>query len=293
MKKIILCLFLLNNSLFSNNKIIFLVSPPRSLSVAFLRMMEAYNEFIVMNEPFIASYALLTFPDPEFTKTWWRPEAPKTYTDAKEQVLSFSNQKPVFVKEMSWAAADFLTKDPDFITNPNIHFIFLVRNPHPTIISYYNGLKQNPFETFSFHVGYESCYTLFKKVLDMSPNKPGIIRAEDLYTNPSETAKALCDYLNVPFKPEMLYWKNLGNHFEGYHEWNDAKQHEYVQHWHQHAIHSTGISKPTEYEIDKLGNPTFSEIKNDNHKKLIQEAYFKNLMFYQYLLEYKEYLLGK
>lgn len=49
------------------HKIIYLISPPRSLSTLFLRMMHNRGDFLVMNEP--AQYASVKNVHPQFAQT--------------------------------------------------------------------------------------------------------------------------------------------------------------------------------------------------------------------------------
>ena len=110
-------------------------------------------------------------------------------------------------------------------------------------------------------------------------NKPLLIFSEDLYEHPEETAKKICEYLKIPFKESMLHWKDLGEDFSGKEQWYETKHKEFTHHWHGDAIKSSGINKPSTYEVDSQGNPTFSEV-DVVHRAAVIAAYQANKIYY-------------
>src|SRR5437868_4849815 len=83
-KKYIFCIFsiFLAEKLMALNKIVYLVAPPRSLSTAFVRMMQARGDFSVFNEPSIYAYTSLYYA--EYFKDCYTPDAPKTFTQSHQ-----------------------------------------------------------------------------------------------------------------------------------------------------------------------------------------------------------------
>ena len=285
MKHFFSIIFLVLN-IHATNKLVIFVAPPRSLSTAALRMMEAYGGFTVMNEPFIAAYEHInSLTNEELKEACWNSDVLKTYQQAKEVVEKLLQNGPVAIKEMSFVLEEFLSKDSEFLANKEVYFIFLTRNPHHSIISFYKALG-HVFDYFSHYIGYQASYQLFQTL--PKDYKKFILHAEDLYTNPENTAQQLCQFLEIPYKPEMLQWNNLGNNFNGQQEWHDQKVQELVQHWQAHAIHSTGFEKPTSYAVDNDGNPTFSEITNEADRQIVLEAYQENMQYYNLLLTRSE-----
>lgn len=272
----------------SENKIIYLISPPRSLSVAFMRMMEARGDFAILHEP--SQWAFNKSVHHDFAESWFIPEAAQTFDQVKQRIFEQAKHSHVFVKEMSFAVDQFLLQDEEFITNPHVHFVFLLRNPHHTIISFYN--KRNEVEdnntSFAHLVGYQACYEIFQKIKSVAANRPYIILSEDLYTNPEETIKAFCAQIGIEYMPEALSWDNLGSGFNGQKEWHEIKHKETTQHWHGDAIKSTGFGKPHQYKVDKKGNPTFEEICNPLRKKICEDAYAENMKYYELLVRAKQ-----
>lgn len=286
-----LALFLLIPFTTHCHKTVFLISPPRSLSVAFLRMMDACNYFIILNEPFISAFGMSIESERELTQGWWKENAPDTYEKAEEVVLAHMTQSPVFIKEIAFVIDEYLQKPNPFIGNPEVEFIFLVRNPHHMLCSYYKSLG-TIVENFCYLASYEQLYRLYTLVNAHHPNKPLVILSEDLYTNPKHTAQRVCTHIGIPFKDSMLHWENLDSSFNGQ-QWHDLKVDSWIEKWHGDAMHSTGISKPRTYETDANGNPTFSEIKNDADRVEVWDTYKRNKLFYDLLISgtnpYRDY----
>lgn len=258
-------------------KIVYLISPPRSLSVGFLRMMEARGDFKVYHEPCLLPYFRLH--NYAFGKDWFREGALESFEEVKQVI--FQEPSNVFVKEMSFHLYEFL--DDDLISHPNTYFVFLIRNPHSTIVSLYNKIGCI-VEDFSDAIGHEKAWKIYEKIKAKNARPPLIIFSEALTNDPKNEIKNFCHYVEIPFIESALHWKNLGTEFNGHKEWHEGKVTELVQHWHGSAICSTQFEALRSYEIDENGNPTFSEIGVAKDREECQK-------FYQYHLPY--YLLFK
>jgi hypothetical protein len=172
--------------------IVILISPPRSLSTAFLRMISARGDFTCLHEYFSCCYAQKN--EATIVGTWLRQDAPlpKTFAEIKNVIFETAKKSPVFVKEMSWP---------------------------------------------------------------------------------------------------MLNWPKLDHDFTGVQEWGELKNKELTDHWHGNAIQSTSFSKQKSYKVDEQGNPTFSEITNQDDKEACRKAYTENLHYYNLLLAETDNLL--
>ncbi len=265
-------------SMHAHHKIIYLISPPRSLSVAFTRMMQARGDFKIFHEPSQKAFNSIHYP--HYTH-WYRDDASNTYMESKAQILLAAKNYPIFVKEMSFAIDEFITKDLELLNDPNVYFVFLLRKPHATTISFYNRSKC-VINNLAHAIGYKSCLDIYHALSTISEKKPLILSTEDLYNDPSNTIQKFCDYCDIPFMPEALEWNDLGNNFSGVEEWHETKFQDTTQHWHGDAIHSTGFHKPHEYEVDEQGNPTFEEIAQEYRDEYIK-AYEYNKPFYELL----------
>ncbi len=260
----------------AENKLVFLISPPRSLSVGFLRMIEARGDFAIYHEPLISVYDFIYFQ--ELTKDWFLDGAYETYDQVKKDLFEEVGHSNVFVKEMSFSSKEFLIGDLDLMKSPNVHFVFLMRDPHDATISFYQRFNQT-FEGFENVMGYRQLYELFEAVSGAAANPPLLLFSEDLASNPKQTVERFCSHVEIPFMENALAWKNLGLDFSAS-EWNECKLPKFAQHWHGEAIRSEGFGKLREYEVDLDGKPTFSEIKNEKDREVCKNAYQLNLPYY-------------
>lgn len=283
---VLLLSFLLTTTSYCTHKIVYLVSPPRSLSVAFLRMMQTRGDFSIMHEP--SQLAFNRLHSPELVQSWYRPSAFQSFDEVKTVILQEAEDRNVFVKEMSFAVRDFHVTDFELMKNPNVYFVFLVRTPHATTISMYNKLKQW-FDCLDIQfrdlVGYKAQSEIFMAVKNHGFHAPYLILTEDLYTNPQNTIQKFCDHIGIEFKPESLHWSDLGASFDGQEQWHEIKYKELTNYWHSDAIGSTGFGKPRSYEIDEQGNPTFCEIENQKHREMCLKVYHEHMIYYLKLLE--------
>jgi hypothetical protein len=244
--------------------------------------MQSRGDFKIMHEPNQLAFNL-QFSHIDITRKWFKQDAPQTFNEVKNKILSESRSANVFVKEISFAIKDFLLNDPEFVRNPNIHFVFLLRNPHHSVISFYKKCRILDNQ-FSKLIGYKDCYEIFDAIKKHAINKPVLILSEDLYINTKETVETFCKNVEIDFNEKSLEWSNLGTDFDGTIEWQEIKNKEITHHWHGDAIRSTKFSKPEDYKVDDNGNPTFAEVKNE-HLDLCKQAYNDNLLYYNLMLK--------
>ena len=254
--------------------------------------MTARGDFTSLHEYFTFAYAQKH--EANIVGDWFREKAslPKTHVEVKKIIFEAAKKSPVFVKEMSLAMADFLLQDKELVERKNVYFLILVRNPHHCAISYYKGLNNTIIEHYSDWLGFESTYTIFKDLQKRAFNRPVIIEAENLYTQPDAVAQLLCKHLNIPFKESMINWPQLGSECTGVQEWGELKNKERTDHWHGNALQSTHFEKTKSYDVDEQGNPTFNEITKLDDRELCRKAYEANLHYYNLLLTETAHLLN-
>ena len=274
----------LTTELSAHNKIVFLISPPRSLSTAFLRMIQARGDFQVMQEPFTT--ASRTAQDQK------SPEVLRSFELVKNEILKKAETSHVFVKEISQWVKDCFLNDKDFLKRDNVYFIFLARNPHHATLSLCKKRKPEEVEQgiISKFAAYEALYTIFTHIKNHAINSPRIILAEDLYTDVKSSNQTLCNYLKIPYLEDALQWSPLGSNFSGK-SWDHASNDNMA--WHQDVLNSSSIHMPTQYKVDINGNPTFEEVPTAAMKQECIKAYTESLSFYNQLLVEREYLLKK
>lgn len=263
------------------HKKIFLIGPPRSLSTAFLRMMSERGDFTIINEPACCVFNKHHYPHSQMI---YKSDAATNYHEARATIEKAAQNNPIFIKEMSFAFEEFIDAEPDLLSDPNNYFVFLVRDPHPGIISYYKKIAPQALDYIVADLeqltGYQALYNSFKTVQNKAFNQPGIIHAEQLYTNAPHTVRAFCEYVNIPFQQEHLHWNSLDKEFSGTKEWNENKKQEFTQHWHRDALLSTGFHQPAKYQLDEHRKPSFAEIDNATHREICIKTYQNSKPFY-------------
>lgn len=274
----------------NQGKIVYLISTSRSCSTVCMRMMEATGEFVVMNEPGIYPFINSNKGDRELTDGWldiFQGPLDETFDEMKRHIIKLASESNVFVKEISFFVEDFLLHDDEFVSNPDIQFVFLIRNPHNLIISFYKKFLEI-VPKFSYYVGCRSSYNIYQSIKNKTKHPIIILSAEDLCNHPKETAEQFFSDLSIPFQDKCLQWSDLGDDFTGVAEWNEVKIREKLHRWHDHAIHSTSFEPITENQVDAEGKPTFEEITNPSHRLDCIKMYEENDPYYQQLLKEKK-----
>lgn len=261
-------------------RIVFLISPPRSMSAACARMMQARGDFEVFHEPFHLSYVCQFHP--YHAPYVFVPGTHATYEEVKQTLFDTAKSKAVFVKEVSFDLEYYLLHDLELIRDERVHFVFLMRDPHSSVISFYKKSQFCP-ATLNYLIGYEPLYNIFQTVKNESPNQIVFLSAEQMAEHPEETVKKLCEELDIPFLHHALHWASLDDGFDVHAEWHEMKIDQAVQQWHQDALESTGFKQLSRYARDSDGSPTFEEIGNLEHREKYRECYLHNLKFYELL----------
>lgn len=286
MKKLFLSLLLIS-SIQAQNKIIYLIAHPRSFSTIFMRTFESREDTSIYCEPSTPPHCIQNNITP---KGFVRPaHIFQTFKEVKKTIFTSLETKHVLVKAMSFMDYEFLIKDKDFISNPNIYFFFLIRNPHHSTISFYNKLTNFEFPfVSSWWVGYEASYKLLQEIKKYSAHQPKIIIAEDFIQHPEETLKSVCKHVGIDYKETMLSFKNLNDDIDPKTLWGGQKAKRVLDVWHTEAIHSTGITQPKKYDTNENGQPTFIEVDSEKRDQC-RQYYAENLPYYHLLMNETEY----
>lgn len=269
----------------SEHKIVYLISGPRALSTVFLRMIESRGDFIIYHEPTVPVYDKVHYAD--LTESWFRKDANVTFEEVKGKLFESQKKSNVFIKDMSFSSHPYILNDLDFIKNPSVQFLFLVRNPHHSSISFY--LKVNDIVPgMSDLIGLKKLFELYEQTRNVNPKSAKIIFSEQLYNEPRLTMAAICTHLDIPFSEKAFKWKKYDENFQGFTEWDEQKVENHINHWHGRAIQSEQIEKPRVYEVNQNGIPTFGEISNEEHRAAMNMIYQENLIYYKKFLHAKE-----
>ena len=198
--------------------LLFLWSPPRSLSTAFLRMMIERGDHEVIHEPFssIVVQGYVAIGEQRVT-------TPEQLLDL---LVERARERRVFVKETT--EYDYLGNGGARIPEVGRH-TFIVRDPRAAIASHY---AMNPAMTCA-EVGYEHQAELARLAYARTGERPIVVEAEDLVADPAGTVADYCALVGIPFLAAALSWAPADHG-----AWRRTKQ------WHQDTAASSGFHPP-------------------------------------------------
>jgi hypothetical protein len=253
------------------------ISLPRSMSTTLVRLMGKIDDAIIVHEP-----AVNLFYNNDFStnsQTW--PTLFKTFKDVKDKILEILSKNNVFLKEMSFTAKSYLADWTGIHGNTGVYYIFLVRDPHNTIVSLYKKTTRKIGEDFS----YKDLYELFLTLNNKAINRPIVISAEYLASYPRETIEIICQYTGREFKREYLEWEDESSEFRE----TDLYKSElcyFSKYWHYDVVASTGFHTLTSYAVSNAGQPTFEEIEDPHEREGCQTLYNREKPYYDQIIKF-------
>lgn len=267
------------------NPVIYQVSQPCSGSVACTRSWQKRGDTVILHEhaelPYFAQFPQVNLPK------IFKDTTCDTFDAVHDEIIAYAETSPVFVKEMSPAAHAFIKAHPDFFKQSYVYPVFLVRNPHGTIISFYKKFHKSTKEfnptLFKALLGFDDLAEVWKAA-QAAANSPFVLLDKELDKDPARTLERLCNHLGMPYLPEALSWEPMT--LDTFRETClEKKKGKHVLKWHGTALASTGFRPSTSYEVNAYGEPTFSEIENPDHLKVCREIYQERLPHYTALEE--------
>lgn len=273
-------------SVFSGNKVVYMLAPPRSLSTVFMKMIGNRSDFTVYMSP--TAPLFLRKVNYEGTKDWFQENAFKSFDEVKESVFESAKNCHVFVKDLSYMAYDYVMEDKDLQANPRFYYIFLVRDPHHSSISFYKK-KKMILPNHANIIGLKKLFEEYEAIKKVNPNGVRVMFSEQLYKNVQEVMKAYCEFIGVKESDEVFEFKPVDLHKD----WHEQLKESLAMKWHGRAQESTFLGRPSTYALDDSGKPTFEEVENIDHREKLMQAYLENVPYYQRFLEAEEDFLIK
>ncbi|MCI5052720.1 MAG: hypothetical protein MRY21_06265 [Simkaniaceae bacterium] len=282
MKWILTLVFAATTIFAQENKIVYMISGPRACSTVFMRMIEARGDFKLFHEPTMAIFGQRSVP--ELAGQWYNEAAFTDYAKMKKEIYQAQSQGNVFVKDISFCSQEFIFSDPEFVSNQNVHFLFLIRNPHESMLSFY--LKTGfMLPNLSELVGLKQLYAEYLQVKALNPNRTKILLVDAYFKDFYGSTKKLCEHLNLPFVEHAFAWKNHGKNYTGKEKWHEQKQVGEFQKWHGRAVQSERVEAVTKYATDEEGNPTFVEALTEEDRPVLLNIFEEQMQYYQRFLE--------
>jgi hypothetical protein len=167
-------------------------SAPRSRSTAFTRMMAERNDHVVVHEPFSQVV--------DFGEVRVGDRIAHTEQDVLAALRAIAAEMPVFFKDTMDFHYPALIADHAFLKAAT--HTFIIRHPAEAIASHY-ALNPNLGRD---EIGFAWLYEIFAAVRSATGTTPAVIDSDDLLDRPSDTVRAYCSAVGIPFVPEALSW---------------------------------------------------------------------------------------
>jgi hypothetical protein len=279
------------------HKLVVLISIPRSLTTAFLRAMKQCN-FLVMNEPGILPYQQATL-NHDHLIAFTQSSAIASIASFAEVQTRIKNQlisNDVFIKDFACDTPHYIFEQGNLINNQHCYVIFLIRDPHASLVSIYRKLNKyhtlhglsdesliDPLHPLTNKLmSYEFLYHTYEMVKASAHHTPIIVCAEDICTDAEHIMKQVCNFIDIPFNDKIINWQ-AHDDVSSQNVLGDDKPQAISAFWHSDALHSTQFHALTTYAVDHEGLPTFEEISDKSLRVKYQEVYKECLPYYEKL----------
>lgn len=187
--------------------------------------MRERGDLTVLHEP-LMYYYYLHRSERLFTGFEPEPDHPTEFADIRDQMLSAARDRPVFVKDMAYYAAQEVLADAELLGH--MTHAFLVRDPAEAIVSY---ARLDPNFTRE-EMGYIAQNALAQDLV--SRGVPvHVVLSSDLRSEPDKTMRAYWRFAGLAAVGDALSW-----------EAHTPKDWEAVKDWHGAVRNSTGIRPP-------------------------------------------------
>jgi hypothetical protein len=191
--------------------ITFLWTVPRSVSTSFERMRTARGDHQVFDEPFSLRY----YFSPERRSSRFDETLPRsTAAELIEDIEAAARNRPVFVKDMAYQAADLL--DPTLLER--FRNSFLVRDPAATLRS-----LQSHWPDFTDEETGWDALGRAADVVEKTGQPLVVVDAARLCEDPHGVVSAWCDAVGLPFVEESLSWDpGMRPEWLTWEDWHDS-----------------------------------------------------------------------
>ena len=277
-------IFLASISLWADNKIVYIISAPRSLSTASLRMFANRDDF----KAFIDSSCPIYFKKhyPEEYSSLFIENPYQSIDEIKKDFIEANKDSHIVVKDMSYSAHDFLVNDQEFVQNPNLHFIFLIRNPYDIQLSIYKK-EHDVSGPYCDVVGTKKLYNIYQAVKEQNPNKIHLLFVDEFSKNPRPYLEEILEDINLPFTEKSVSWESIDKNTL-MKQWHQKSKPFVSELWYDVALQSTHIMPLTTYPQPLSDDDLFKDVESDSDREELIKAYIYNLPYYMKFLEEKK-----
>lgn len=215
-------------------------SAPRCRSTAFARMMAERDDRVVVHEPFSR---VIDFGEVEVGD-----RVARTEQDVLAALRAITAEKPVFFKDTTDFHYPELLADESFLAAAT--HTFIIRDPAEAIASHH---ALNP-ELGRDEIGFARLHEIFTAVQDATGTTPVVIDSDDLLDRPTETVRAYCSAVGIPFVPDALSWQPGMRS-----EWRATSR------WHESTSETSGFTRGTSDGVAVVAADPVLRAHRDHH----------------------------
>jgi hypothetical protein len=221
-------------------------SAPRCRSTAFERMMTERGDRVVVHEPFsrVVDFGTVEIGD----------RVAHTEQDVIAALRRISAHRPVFFKDTTDFHYPAVLDDEAFLLT--MTHTFIIRDPVEAIASHH-ALNQS---LGCDEIGFARLHEIFTVVQDATGTTPVVIDSDDLLDRPTETVRAYCAAVGIPFIPEALSWEPGMQP-----EWQTTSR------WHQSTSETTSFARGTNRDIETPFADPVLRAHSDYHQPYYDE----------------------
>lgn len=175
-------------------RILALWSAPRCRSTAFLRMMAARGDFLVVHEPFSH---VADFGEADVAGRTARSEE-----ELIEALYAAAATTPVFFKDTTDFHYPRVLADTRFLRD--VTHTFMIRDPAAAIASHH---RLNP-RLGRDEIGFAWLREIFDAVAAATGRTPVVVDGDDLVADPGGVVGAYCRRVGIPYRAGALTWRS-------------------------------------------------------------------------------------
>lgn len=268
----------------AENRAVHIISTPRSGSTAFMKALAGALAATIYSEPAVATYAIAHDPNWVPHLGYIEPEL-TTYEGVESRIIAALKGSSVVVKDVIHTVSGHIQSgNSRLTTNPDVRYVFLVRDPHAAEVSLSKLIGRLPDKPPGL-ISYKMLYELYIYLLGVAVHAPVIVNADSFFQNFQPELHRLVSSLGASISTSCAIGSDRAQvSTEAVIElWHDPSKPETFLDWHGRAAKEQKLVPLPTYE--KVNDkPTFSEI-DPAYREGYEKAYFENIVYYQLLLD--------
>jgi len=173
-------------------------SGPRNISTAMMRAWENRPNCVVVDEPFYACYLKETGLKHPMHEAILQEQSSNWSEVAEQLSTEHADVDIYYQKQMT----HHMLPSADLQWCVNLQHCFLIRDPFEVVNSYREKMQRILIED----IGIVRQWELYQSISEVTGQEVPVVDAAQVLKNPKDTLTAICDFIGIPFLPQMLNW---------------------------------------------------------------------------------------